>query len=314
MNSDPKDPTKEAKQSDTAAGIIFLVIVVVAALLIGRCSVGLFSSGDKEITAETVVGGIPNEESPAPANSQGLSRNEIPLTAIAINVFWEDQGRVWNSSGSSHGSAAVFDSSWTRLRLITNRHCLGLDELAERLFQSPLGNYQIKVTFPSGETRDVSRIAHEEGVIDLAFLEVRRSGLQEGRDYIQVQHLPDLGEEVGDRLVAVGSPHGLAGTHTYGHISALRRDGYAEQNWKLIQTDAALNPGNSGGPLFLDRGGSYYWIGVNTFQLGGPGLNFAIHAGELKNHKFRWFSADANGAADILRTFYGLPDARAVTQ
>jgi hypothetical protein len=77
----------------------------------------------------------------------------------------------------------------------------------------------------------------------------------------------------GQELLAIGSPLGvLQNTVTRGILSGLRRIGPA----LVLQTDAALNPGNSGGPL-LDRNGVV--VGINTAMIkGSPGLNFAIAA------------------------------------
>jgi S1-C subfamily serine protease len=77
--------------------------------------------------------------------------------------------------------------------------------------------------------------------------------------------------EVGDPVVAIGSPYGLEGTVTQGILSKVWDDAY--------QTDAAINPGNSGGPL-LDRDGKV--LGVNTQQLrDSQGLNFAVRIRQL---------------------------------
>jgi len=74
----------------------------------------------------------------------------------------------------------------------------------------------------------------------------------------------------GQEAVAIGSPHGMQNTVTRGIISGLRQAGPVT----LVQTDTALNPGNSGGPL-LDRTGAA--IGINTLIFrGSPGLNFAV--------------------------------------
>ena len=74
----------------------------------------------------------------------------------------------------------------------------------------------------------------------------------------------------GQEVVAIGSPHGIQNTVTRGIVSGLRRVGSVA----LVQTDAALNPGNSGGPL-LDRGGQA--VGINTLSFRqAQGINFAV--------------------------------------
>jgi len=81
--------------------------------------------------------------------------------------------------------------------------------------------------------------------------------------------------KIADEVFAIGNPLGLTGTVTKGIISGVRRpaDGF-----ELFQIDAALNPGNSGGPL-VDRRGVV--VGINTFKLKGfEGLNFAVSTAE----------------------------------
>ncbi|MBI4877457.1 MAG: Do family serine endopeptidase [Acidobacteria bacterium] len=69
------------------------------------------------------------------------------------------------------------------------------------------------------------------------------------------------GVQVGDWVVAIGSPFGLEATVTAGIVSATGRDIGAQQFQRFIQTDAAINPGNSGGPLITRKGEV---IGINT--------------------------------------------------
>jgi serine protease Do len=88
------------------------------------------------------------------------------------------------------------------------------------------------------------------------------------------------GAQVGDWVLAIGSPFSLSQTVTAGIVSAKNRsvnDGGGSQFQKFIQTDAAINPGNSGGPL-LDMTGSV--VGVNTAiytqSMGSVGVGFAV--------------------------------------
>jgi serine protease Do len=83
--------------------------------------------------------------------------------------------------------------------------------------------------------------------------------------------------KIGQDVYAIGSPLGLSGTVTKGIISSLRATSSGVQ---LIQLDAALNPGNSGGPLINQSG---QVIGVTTFKLKGfENLNFAVTSNEVK--------------------------------
>jgi len=85
------------------------------------------------------------------------------------------------------------------------------------------------------------------------------------------------GVQVGDWVLAIGSPFGLNATVTAGIISAKDRGGMGRQFQRFLQTDAAINPGNSGGPL-VDMAGQV--IGINTAILTGSrgyeGVGFAM--------------------------------------
>lgn len=83
--------------------------------------------------------------------------------------------------------------------------------------------------------------------------------------------------EIGDWVIAIGNPFGLTGTYTFGTISAIGRPGMMSGFQQFIQTDTAVNPGNSGGPLVNIRG---QVIGINTAihsRTGGyMGISFAV--------------------------------------
>ena len=107
---------------------------------------------------------------------------------------------------------------------------------------------------------------------------------------------------VGDSVVAMGSPFGLGGTVTSGIISATSRNINAGPFDDFIQTDAAINRGNSGGPLFNEHG---QVIGVNTAIFspagGSVGIGFAVPA-EIANE----IVADLSDDGQIQRGWLGV--------
>ncbi len=111
---------------------------------------------------------------------------------------------------------------------------------------------------------------------DLALLKINETNTP----YARLVNLKSL--QVGQEVIAVGSPLGFAGTVTTGIISALNRD---QINYDMIQMSAPINPGNSGGPLFNLKG---ELVGINTcivspnpFFPSWCGLGFAVSANEI---------------------------------
>ena len=86
--------------------------------------------------------------------------------------------------------------------------------------------------------------------------------------------------QVGERVIAIGNPLGLQFSVTEGIVSGIHRPGINELE-AYTQTDAALNPGNSGGPL-INKDGKV--IGINNFKLGsGESLGFALESNYIKD-------------------------------
>ena len=234
-----------------------------------------------------------------------LVREELALSAATVHGVWQDRSLA---IGGGNGSAAVVRVEKDKLHLETNRHVLGLHQLAESAVLAPVvRDFRLDVTFPGGKTRQVLRFAAESGYLDLALLEVDGRGLTAGTDYLV---LPDGDRHPhpsqGDEVVAIGAPYGLSGTQTFGRVSSVRSLEENGQPYVAIQVDAAVNPGNSGGPLFLKRDDEYHWLGVNTFVVGpygggSVGLNFAIDAKHVRRAGWDWYAADKHGAAAVLR-------------
>ena len=153
------------------------------------------------------------------------------------------------------GSGFVVDREG---RILTNAHVID-------------GRNEIDAVFGTGR-RMPARLVGTAPQLDLALLQVEAPA-----DELHPLALGDSRTlEVGQKVLAIGNPYGLHDTLTVGVISALGRtvpDTAVELQNALIQTDAALNPGNSGGPL-LDSSGEA--IGVNTLAGAAHGVGFAV--------------------------------------
>ena len=129
-----------------------------------------------------------------------------------------------------------------------------------------------EVTVKLSDRREfAAKVLGADPVTDIAVLRIEATGLPTVR----------LGDprqlEVGDRVLAIGAPYGLEQSATQGIVSAKGRSLPGDAVVPFIQTDAAVNPGNSGGPLF-DGSGAVVGINAQIYsQSGGfQGLSFAI--------------------------------------
>jgi len=170
-----------------------------------------------------------------------------------------------NQPARAEGSGWVYDD---QNHVITNQHVVD-------------NSTNIKVTTQDGSTYDATLVGTDPST-DLAVIKVNAPA---GK--LQPLQLGDSDAlVVGDGVVAIGSPFGLEGSVTSGIVSALHREMQAPNGFTIndsIQTDAAINHGNSGGPL-IDLSGNV--IGVNA-QIesdggGSDGVGFAIPASTIR--------------------------------
>jgi len=174
-------------------------------------------------------------------------------------------GAPQQGSGTAQGTGFVIDSNGD---IVTNHHVV---ENAT----------SIKVTFADGTTAD-AKLVGSDATTDLAVIHVDVNSSE--------LHPLAFGDssalQVGDAVVAIGDPYGLENTVTAGIVSALDRTITSPNNHPIggaIQTDAAINSGNSGGPL-LNLSGQV--IGVNS-QIesssgGNIGIGFAVPSNTVK--------------------------------
>lgn len=162
------------------------------------------------------------------------------------------------------GSGVIIDAN--KGHIVTNYHVIN-------------GADDIKVKLHDGREYDAELIGGDQ-MSDIALLK-----LEEAKNLTQIKVADSDKLRVGDFSVAIGNPFGLGQTVTSGIVSALGRSGLNLENFEnFIQTDAAINSGNSGGALVNLNG---ELIGINTAILGpnggNVGIGFAIPSNMMTN-------------------------------
>ena len=188
---------------------------------------------------------------------------------VGIEVNYTVNSMFFNqqSTATATGSGIIISEDGY---IITNNHVISSSSSSSYYTIGEANS--IKVTLNGDETKYDAKIVGTDSQTDLAVIKIDKTGLTAA----------ELGSsssvQVGEFAMAVGSPLGMQNTVTGGMISALNRevtdsDG---KTFTLIQTDAAINSGNSGGALVNSKG---QVIGINTLKVsstGVEGMGFAI--------------------------------------
>ena len=170
-------------------------------------------------------------------------------------------GKGQQRKSSSLGSGFIIDPAGI---VVTNNHVIG-------------DANEITVILTDG-TRLKAEVVGKDAKVDLAVLRVKPE-----KPLKSVKFGDSEKARLGDWVIAIGNPFGLGGSVTAGIVSARNRDISDNSYGQYIQTDAAINKGNSGGPLFNMQGEV---IGVNTAILspsgGSIGIGFSVPSGMAK--------------------------------
>nr|WP_275984069.1 trypsin-like peptidase domain-containing protein [Paenibacillus hamazuiensis] len=171
------------------------------------------------------------------------------------------------------GSGVIFQKAGDKVRVVTNNHVVD-------------GSDQLEVVTGAGDRRKATLLGRDQ-ISDLAVLEIDAAGIKQVAEFGDSDAL-----KPGETAIAIGNPLGLgyAPTITRGIISwpkrsipvSLGREGEFDWEMDVIQTDAAINSGNSGGALVNLEGKV---VGINTLKVadyGVEGLGFAIPINQAK--------------------------------
>jgi S1-C subfamily serine protease len=247
--------------------------LLAAGVLGGAIAVGVDQSvGDGGTTTVIREVGVGTAESAAFRQATGRTISDIygssrrgVVQVVATSVV-SDNPSFGAQERQGLGSGFVIDKSG---HVVTNYHVV---ENASRVEVSFSGNDEMPAT-----------VVGTDPSTDIAVLRIKGA---QNRSLTPLELGSSAGVEVGDAVVAIGNPFGLERTVTAGIVSALQRQIAAPNGFaidQVIQTDAAINHGNSGGPL-LNADGRV--IGVNsqieTESGGNVGIGFAIPIDTVK--------------------------------
>jgi len=247
--------------------------LVAAAALGGGVAVGAVAllgglEGDTTVVTETTEASSARS---APTAGRALNVNEIYERAApgVVQITTMSGSGVSLPAGRALGSGFVVDKAG---HIVTNYHVI------------EGGSSEIRVSFSNRDTVEAELVGSDPST-DLAVLRVDTSA--SALTPLSLGNSDAV--EVGDPVVAIGNPFGLDRTATAGIVSALQRLITAPNQFTIdhvIQTDAPINHGNSGGPLLDDQG---QVIGVNTqIETGGAstgnvGIGFAVPSNTVKD-------------------------------
>ncbi|MBU1167207.1 trypsin-like peptidase domain-containing protein [Patescibacteria group bacterium] len=283
MNEVSAVPPKKGGKGGLILGILNLLLIIGVGIAVIVIAVVLLTkdSGENKVISAITPGGKTLTE---------LYKKVNPSVVYLFNADTEltldEYGQVKVAQTASLGSGFVYDSDGY---IITNAHVVA-DELGTKIHPS------VEVVFPETNEIHVGQVLAADALNDIAVVKIQERNLSVS----EFANIDDV--DVGDAVFAVGSPGGandiisnLKNTMTSGIVSGKNRSfgllGLGEALYlagqipetipslahnDLIQTDADVNHGNSGGPLYNDEGKV---IGVNTLverQSGQQGLNFAV--------------------------------------
>ncbi|MEU9788560.1 trypsin-like peptidase domain-containing protein [Streptomyces phaeochromogenes] len=296
--TEPVSPAPAAPRKRAKGPLALLAAVAIAAAAVGGGTAYAF----QELTGSDTVASSSTSTSTSvvPTSEKGTVAGVAKAVSPSIVEI-----SATSNAGQSTGSGVIITSGG---EIITNNHVVS-------------GASEIKVQLSNGKSY-TAKVVGTDSKKDLALIK-----LEDAPSGLTVATLGDsAGVKVGDQVVAIGSPEGLTGTVTSGIVSALNRDvtvstdesqgqqqqqqggggsgqwpfefggqefngdtGSSTTTYKALQTDASLNPGNSGGAL-IDMNGNI--IGINSAMYsaadatsssaGSVGLGFAIPINTVK--------------------------------
>lgn len=252
--------------------LLSLIFVIILAFSLVGCGLGEAiwgdSDGDDSVILHTITQSVnilknsnvtvnTVDNSTAEAMSVTEVVEKVADSVVEINT-------VISSNEGAAGSGVLFATNDTRYFVITNNHVIE-------------GAVSITVILTDGSKHTATLVA-TDAKCDIAVISILKSGIDTDKYTTVIVPADNYKVRVGDTAIAIGNPLGsLGGTVTSGIVSALDRQINVEgEVMTLLQTDAAINSGNSGGALFDCYGQLIGIVNAKAADVGIEGIGFAI--------------------------------------
>jgi len=263
---------------------IFIVSILLV-LLLGGCVLPIVQKSNETGTVATTP----------KINSTDLPSviKELKKSVVLIEYSGSmDQPDVWGDNDFDFiGSGVIYSVDGNDVYVITNRHVVDLNYPE---YYSGVNNEEIAVLTQSGDRFVVEQRLVAPQKIDLAILKFKK-GIQNISSASVSDGIPEEGSDV----IMIGMPEQLNWSISKGIVSGIRTfkpEGTTDgRDYTAIQTDAAINSGNSGGGMFALDG---RLLGINTWKYigsGVEGLNFAISSADFLALKDKFYDLPISG-------------------
>lgn len=283
-----KQKTNTSNNFGKTIVIPFVSGVVGCALVVGTCfgvpSIrnSILGTGSTSSTSQTststpsTTSGLVSQTSLSDYSDTSVyAANKILPSIVGISVEYSVTSNLSMFGSQAQSSTAKASGSGIIISedgyILTNNHIVSSSSSSSSYYKVSEAT-NVKVKLYNDETEYDGKIVGKDEQTDLAVIKIEKTGLT------KAEFADSDSVKIGEFAMAVGNPLGMESSITCGVISAVNRevtdsDG---KTYKLIQTDAAINSGNSGGALVNSKG---QVVGINTLKLSGTGIEgmgFAI--------------------------------------
>jgi len=283
-NSYDKKPTKK-KKGFAVKAVTFALCGVLFGVFAGAGFYGInllnrYLEGEQEVVVESANQNIPVQTPIAQLNTSTETKvitadvtqvveQVMPSMVSIVNKYMKSStffGQTFSQEAQSSGSGIIIAQDEKELLIATNHHVIADAEVLE-------------VTFIDGTTAE-AKVKGKDSGMDLAVIAIPLDSIEaETKGAIVIAEIGDSDSlKLGEQVIAIGNALGYGQSVTGGWVSALNREVTMEDGSKstYIQTDAAINGGNSGGAL-LNMNGEV--VGINSSKISGygvEGMGYAI--------------------------------------